>query len=244
MSAWVAGLDGCRGGWLAVLVDTSGQMPARLVFRALFEEVLELPEAPAVIAVDMPIGLPERSLGRGRPCEVAVRALLGERQSSVFSIPSRAAVMEEDYARACAMALATSDPPRKVSKQAFGLFRKIREIDAALAARPELRKRVFEVHPEVSFRAMNGGRPAALPKKIKGRPNPPGLAERRDLLFRAGMPSDILDTPRPPGGGGRDDLLDACAAAWTAMRILTGAAECHPAEPERDDRGLEMAIRA
>jgi predicted RNase H-like nuclease len=48
----------------------------------------------AVIAVDMPIGLPDFTARGGRGPETLVRPLLGERQSSVFSIPSRAAVYE------------------------------------------------------------------------------------------------------------------------------------------------------
>jgi predicted RNase H-like nuclease len=240
----IAGVDGCRGGWLAVLLDTTGNGPPRLVLCASFAEVAVLPEAPAVIAVDMPIGLPERSQRGGRACEAAVRARLGPRQSSVFSTPSRAAVMETDYRQACATALATSDPPRKVARQAFNLFGRIREIDALLRGQPELRERVFEAHPEASFCAMNGGTPAALPKKIGSRPNPPGLAERRDLLLASDIPPALLDWSALPDGAGGDDLLDACACLWTAARILARTAECHPPDPPRDALGLEMPIRA
>ena len=72
---------------------------------------------PDIVAVDMPIGLPERVQGSGRGPEQLVRPLLGARQSSVFAIPARCAVEAADYAEACARALAASDPPRKVSKQ-------------------------------------------------------------------------------------------------------------------------------
>ena len=58
----------------------------------------------------MPIGLPDRVGPGGRGPERAVRPLLGERQSSVFSVPSRAAVMEDDYRRSCAVALADLRP--------------------------------------------------------------------------------------------------------------------------------------
>ncbi len=241
---WVAGVDGCPRGWLVVLRDEHWQEPPRLRFCASFAEVMVLEERPAVVAVDMPIGLPDRIEGRGRVCEALVRAVLGARQSSVFAIPSRAAVMEEDYRKACDIASATSDPARKVARQAFGLFPKIREIDAVLRGRPDLGCRVCEVHPEAIFRAMNGGRPAELPKKIRSRPNPEGLNERRRLLEAAGFPADFLGTETSlPGRAGADDLLDASACAWTARRILTGEAECYPPDPPRDAYGLEMAIR-
>ena len=75
----------------------------------------------AVIAVDMPIGLPARTGPGGRAAENAVRPLPGARQSSVFSVPSRAAIAAADYHAACDAALATSDPPRKISKQLFNI---------------------------------------------------------------------------------------------------------------------------
>src|SRR5262249_61643664 len=83
----------------------------------------------------------------------------------------------------------TSDPPRGVSIQAFGIFPKIREIDALLRVRPELRTRVIESHPEVAFWRLNGGAAMRLPKKIKGLVNPAGMAERRELLIRLGLPA-------------------------------------------------------
>ena len=57
-----------------------------------FADILGAPEAPAIVAVDIPIGLPERSGYGGRTAENAIRPLLGMRQSSVFSVPSRAAI--------------------------------------------------------------------------------------------------------------------------------------------------------
>ena len=89
-----------------------------------FEDVLALDAA--VIAVDMPIGFPE---GSGRAAEREARSRLGQRQSSVFSVPSRDAVMCEDYRDACAANLRNSDPSRKVAKQVFHIFPKMREID-------------------------------------------------------------------------------------------------------------------
>jgi predicted RNase H-like nuclease len=129
-----------------------------------FSAVLSNASRPAVIAVDMPIGLPDRTGRGGRGPESAIRPLLGGRQSSVFSVPSRSAVMAEDYREACRIALATSEPPRKVSKQCFHLFPKIREIDALMI--PPLQDRVFECHPELAFWRLAGEQAMALPKKV------------------------------------------------------------------------------
>jgi len=233
MSA-VIGVDGCRGGWIAVRWDDG---LTHHLCRS-FAEVLTM-EAD-VIAVDMPIGFPQ---GSGRVAEREARSRLGERQSSVFSVPSRAAVMCMDYSEACAANLGCSDPPRKVSKQIFHIFPKMREIDALMT--PALQDRVFEVHPELAFWAMNGGAPLAFPKKVKGRAHEPGLSLRRSLLIKTGFPLATL----PPASYrtadvGADDLLDACACAWSARRIALGQSLRLPENPPHDAKGLRMEINA
>src|ERR671936_946827 len=88
---WLAGVDGCVGGWVVALADRNltdislGQI-------ASLAELFPDGEGPRLAAVDIPIGLPEQTGAKGRTPERLVRPLLGARQSSVFSIPSRAAV--------------------------------------------------------------------------------------------------------------------------------------------------------
>jgi predicted RNase H-like nuclease len=239
---WFAGVDGCRIGWVAVFWrPTDGAVHVRIVPR--FADVLAAPEAPGVIAVDIPIGLPERAGHGGRVAENAVRPLLGARQSSVFSVPSRAALEAEEYREACRIALETSDPPRKVSKQLFMIAPKIREVDACLLADAADRACVFEVHPELAFWRLNGERALDEPKKVKGRCYEPGLALRRRLLVAAGLPAAVVNGA-PPKGAGPDDLLDALACAAIARRIQAGVARPFPDPPERDAFGLPMAIWA
>jgi predicted RNase H-like nuclease len=238
---WVAGVDGCRGGWLAVFLDTTGREPPRVRPFARFADVLVAAEAPVRIAVDMPIGLPDRIEGSGRAAEMAIRPLLGPRQSSVFSMPSRAAVMCHDYDEACRVALANSSPPRRVVRQGFALFPKIRELDQFMTA--ELSEQVIETHPEVAFRELNGGTPMSQPKKVKGQTSPRGLEERKLLLMRFGFDHAFLDQ-RPPPGAGSDDLVDACVSALVAKRHLDGVAVSYPNPPARDGRGLPIAIWA
>jgi predicted RNase H-like nuclease len=172
-----------------------------------------------------------------------VRPLLGARQSSVFSVPSRAAIEAMSYREACAIALATSDPPRKVSKQLFMLTPKIREVDTVVRSDKNAAARVFEVHPELADWRLNGGRALDEPKKVKGRPYERGLALRRRLLIGAGVPAAAVEGS-PPNGAGPDDLLDALACAWVARRIRAGLAEPFPDPPPRDAYGLMMAIWA
>lgn len=237
---WIAGVDGCKAGWIAAFCDLSGVQPPLFRVFPNWSALLAGTPAPELIAVDMPIGLPDRIVGSGRGPEQAVRALLGERQSSVFSIPSRSAVHAEDYAGACGLALATSAPPRKVSKQGFHLFPRIREIDALLRAEPGWRERIFETHPEFAFRTMRGA-PLVHPKKIRGAVNPAGMAERRSLLLAAGLPAEIVHA-RPPRGAAADDALDALAALVVARHIAAGRGKPFPDPPGRDSHGLPIAI--
>ena len=247
--SWIAGVDGCRKGWIVASERLAAPGKIEIAVHSGFSPVLDWRDPPAVIAVDMPIGLPERIGAGGRGPEAIVRRLIGQRRSSVFSIPSRGAVEAQDYAAACAIASATSDPPRKPSKQAFMLFAKIREIDLLLRAPaqelepPSFAERVFEAHPELAFWRLNGERPLRHPKKIKGRPNPDGMSERRRILREAGLPAALV-AGEPPRSAAADDLLDALALLAIARRIRAGTALPHPAPPSRDAHGLPIAIWA
>jgi predicted RNase H-like nuclease len=249
----IAGADGCKAGWVGVIARPGAQ-PKIGTFGGFAELVDALPND-TIIAVDMPIGLPDRIGRAGRGPEALVRRHLGERQSSVFSIPSRAAIHaetgpfgspEEWYAahkRASDVARRTSEPPRAISIQAFGLFAKIREIDALLIARPELRGRIIESHPEVAFWRLNGGQAMSLPKKIKGRVNPPGMDERRRLLASCGVARTLLDASLPRGVG-EDDFLDATAMLLVAARHAAGKTISFPDPPAVDGNGIPIAIWA
>jgi predicted RNase H-like nuclease len=247
MSGWIAGVDGCPGGWI-VARQAIGQ-PQEVDFRLheRFAAILDVNDPPAIVAVDMPIGLPERIGRDGRESEKDVRRHLGPRKSSVFPIPSRSAVYAKDYRSACLEAARTSDPSRKVSKQAFNIFPKMREIDELLRSPssivPSWSERVFEAHPELAFWQLNGERPLTQPKKIGGRPNPEGMRERRGILAAAGFPSQAT-AGLPPRGAALDDLLDALALLGVARRLLKGEARSYPDPPGRDAFGLPIAIWA
>ena len=239
----VAGVDGCPAGWLAVIARPGDFAAARRVLCRSFSEALVLEGGPDIIAVDIPIGIPDIAIKGGRICDNEARARLGGRQSSVFAVPSRAALEELEYRRACSVNLEHSDPPRKVSKQCFNLFAKIREVDAVMT--PGLQACIFEVHPELAFWALNGERALDLPKKVKSAPSQPGLDLRRGLLRGAGFSRQLLETSDwPRRDVGPDDIIDACALAWSAARLLNGAAVTLPAAPPMDGRGLRMEINA
>ena len=241
MTATVAGVDGCRAGWVCVMRQVKPPFEERAFLARRFGDVLYHPAKPSVIAVDIPIGFPERITGLGRECDCAARKVLGKRASSVFAPPARAVLSETDYRRACAAALATSDPPRQISKQMFHLFAKIREVDDALTPQAC----VFECHPEAAFWAMNDCTPLAEPKKLRNRLHAAGIEKRKALLMMEGFSESFLREARfPRSQAAYDDVLDACACSWTAARILRGEAISFPAQFPVDAKGLRMAIFA
>lgn len=240
-SDWVAGVDGCKGGWIAVFHDLAGQGDPHARFFERFADVLDSDEAPRIVAVDIPIGLPEQARRGGRTCDVETRKRLGGRQSSVFAVPARPVIAESEFGDACRVALEFSDPPRKVSLQCFNLFPKIREVDALMT--PSRQNAVFECHPESAFVSMNEDVPLDEPKKVKSSVHEPGIALRRGLLEKQGFPAALWKNADVPASMvGPDDLVDACACAWTAARIAEEKAQRFPEDPPVDGKGLRMEI--
>ena len=102
-SAQIAGVDGCKAGWIVVILQPDS--PARAEAK-VFENFTNLAGAlnpDSIIAVDMPIGLPERASKGGRAPDWAAKEFLGPRKGSVFLVPSRPAVYayEQGYAQVC-----------------------------------------------------------------------------------------------------------------------------------------------
>jgi predicted RNase H-like nuclease len=240
-----AGVDGCKGGWIAVKWD-QGADPQAAIFRHFSDFMKWLP-IDAVIVVDMPIGLPEQAVAGGRIAERTVRPLLGKRKSSVFSVPSRKtvesaciAMQRHPYAKAYQLALAearrTSDPPTGLSRQSFGILPKIHELDQYLRANPLMADHIHESHPEAAFCYLNDQIPMS-----HGKSKPEGESERKSLLRRCGLPFQFIDMPAPKGAK-TDDFLDACVMLLVAERIRDGKAVPHPSPPERDAHNLPIAI--
>ncbi|HUT31742.1 MAG TPA: DUF429 domain-containing protein [Sedimentisphaerales bacterium] len=238
----VAGVDGCRGGWcvaVARAVNKSGGPHAgpflamkSLFVSCTFAEVLAETGNCELLCVDIPIGLSDGEAARA--CDIEARRLLrGPRASSVFPAPVRPCLLADDYETACAISLEHSG--KKLSRQSFALLEKIREVDDLMT--PALQNRVREIHPEISFYALNGGVSLLQNKKTV-----PGQAHRYHLLDRAFTNVGDVLADAAPDGYGMDDALDALVAAWTAAQAVRGKARTLPPGPQRDSRGLRMEI--
>ena len=217
----VFGIDACRSGWVAVELADGAYAGAR--FAATLAQLTG--GGHAVIGVDMPLGL---LAADWRDADRMAAEHVGPRRSSVFRVPPRPVWDIEGYAEA--NALCRSLTGAGLSRQAFGLRSKLREANALWDADD----RLYEVHPEVSFREMAGA-PVAYPKTTWN-----GVAIRRTLLARGGvgLPDDLAAAGRVAP----DDVLDAAAVAWSAHRIATGVARSLPDPPQRDDKSRAVAI--
>jgi predicted RNase H-like nuclease len=197
----VAGVDGTKSGWVAILLE-DGRFSSDCVLRPVTTEFEELAEA-SIIAIDVPIGFGPRL------ADAAARGFLRGAASTVFTTPPQE-ILQTPFKAGLG-----------VSAQSHALGPRIIHITHMAS----IDSRFYEIHPEVSFRAMNSGAALRHRKKSSG-----GALERIELLRRQGIElSSLAAAVSAP----LDDVLDAAAAAWTAHRIALGVARSLPDPPEQ-----------
>ncbi len=227
------GVDGCSKGWFLISIDNDGNFEFNMFdhIDRLWNEY----KNSSLILIDIPIGLPH---WRKRLCDAEARRILGKRGSSVFPAPSREAINQSDYDRACAMNEKILG--KKLSKQSWNISNKIRQVDL-LIDRDYLTKSVIrESHPEICFWALAGGNVMIHNKKTKQ-----GAEERIGLLknlkpFTEEIYHNALGSARREDLA-KDDILDAIALAITAGSP-SQTLHTIPEQPERDLKNLPMEI--
>ncbi len=231
---FVVGVDGCRGGWLAVRLSPDGPPECRI-----FADMAALWAAhrqAALILVDIPIGLPESA--NDRACDKAARKVLGPRKASVFPVPCRAAVYAPDYD--AALNLNEKITGKRIFRAAWNLIPRMRQVDELLRADARARGVIREAHPEVLFWGLNQRQPLASYKKADA-----GAAERLEVLqkvYRGSKPLFFeLKKNLPRKSAAPDDLVDALAAAVTGL-VGGNNLKTLPGQPERDAHGLPMEM--
>lgn len=235
---YVVGVDGCKKGWLGIRIASSQDWGIEVFER--FYLLWERYRNASLILVDIPIGLWESGPDQ-RTCDVAARKVLGLRKSSVFPAPPRKLLELQDmpYPQANTEHRQIADG-KGISRQSYALLSKIQQVDQLLRRESKARRVMREVHPEVCFWALAGGRPMQFNKKDIA-----GFAERRKVLKTVYPPAEKIiaeGLQRIKGkGAAPDDLMDALAAAVTG---LLGGKEFKtlPETPERDARGLPMEM--
>jgi predicted RNase H-like nuclease len=228
----LVGVDGCHGGWLAVISTARGPVEAH-VFDS-FAEVIAGVNSTARFGVDIPMGLREVGV---RACELeARRRLQRPRKSSVFPAPPKECLSAQSYEQACQICYRVEG--KKMSRQAYGILPKIREVEHYLARHAAARRRIAEVHPEVSFATWQGGSGLAHSKKTAE-----GKLERRALIEQ--LWPDTVDRLRVALRGHDyllDDLHDAFAALWSTRRWLRGEGEFLGADPKIHRSARQLGI--
>jgi predicted RNase H-like nuclease len=102
------------------------------------------------------------------------------------------------------------------------------------------RKLVREVHPEICFWGLNGGKSMNYYKRT-----PEGLYERLEVIRRVYKECEVLVDDAlwkyKKSDVKKDDILDALVAAVTARCGFKGL-KTIPDAPEHDETGLPMEI--
>lgn len=198
-----AGVDIARGAWLVVYLEDG-----RFEGAAVIERLSEIEIDADVVAIDVPLDLPEGVIGR--VAESEARRRLGRRRTSVFSsLPAE--LYAGDYTEV-ARRDARTRYGSSFSKQAWNLRSAIWD---AAGARSE---RWYETHPELAFSRIAG---APLDSKKLWS----GVRQRLDCLESVG-----IRLPAVRGDLHPDDALDAAVCAFVASRIADGVALRLPAD--------------
>jgi predicted RNase H-like nuclease len=233
------GVDGCRGGWLAITLalDNSWKVDLFKQFAQLWKKYASA----FIVLVDIPIGLMQGSSEKGsfereeRRCDKKARQLLGKRRSSVFRVPCRPAVYAASYDEA--IAINEKLTGTRIFKATWNIVGKIREVDAT---NQEARNIVRETHPELCFWSLNGCRPLQYSKTKEN-----GHLERLKLLQSVYPQSETILNQTLSNylrkEVRKDDILDALCAAITA-RIGRENLSSIPNPPEADLEELPMEM--
>jgi predicted RNase H-like nuclease len=235
VDAYRKGSKGAKG-WIGVELDRGAFVDAHIA--DCLTKLLSAVNDVQVVGIDMPLGLVET--GR-RQADLDAREFVGKRRNSVFLMPPRAVWKREDNTwyddsweqanQRCRELTRDELSPDGygLSRQTWGLHVKLREANECLASD---KYPLQEVHPEVSFAAMNG-KPLTH-RKVSWT----GHITRRALLAKHGI--HLPDQLNDAGNARLDDVLDAAAAAWSAHRIATGHAIRLPIEPPSSQKHISI----
>jgi len=219
----LAGVEPCRQGWLVVSakLQNVSMLPQAPEVMGSFAEILDARPGFTVLAVHLPIGLPDVATPGGRRCDRLARHLLGPRRgAAVISPPPRSAVEDAEG--------------KGLSAVARSLLPKIAELNRDVASYHQ--RTVYEFHPELSFYQLNDDRPLQHRKRTAD-----GVTERMALLAERIKGMDRILELRPSSVD-LARLLDASAGLWTARRLAARSVSRLPESPEWDEQGVRMEL--
>lgn len=232
----IAGVDGCRAGWVVAISDIWPclEAPCLLICRD-FACVLAATKCCSIVLVDIPIGLPTGN--QRRQCDLEAKNELGrEGGSRVFLAPPRESLDAKDAHSFQAKVRALTG--KGAGYPVWPLVGKLLEVDEAM--NPKAQDRVFEFHPELVWKRLSG-------RTLTSKGTKQGIAERRDLLLPMVPKLDsFIDWPRHAGRAVRaDDILDALVGLVAAIRLVqkpSSPSRLPASTTVRDSRSLRMEM--
>ncbi|MFZ9614988.1 MAG: DUF429 domain-containing protein [Candidatus Methylopumilus sp.] len=218
----IIGIDGCKSGWFSVWENQD-----KSIHSSVFSNLNELKnffknESQLIVGIDMPVVLSEVI---PRQADQLARKLLSKKASSVFTAPTPEMLDQPNYEKASLVSKKLFG--KSMSLQSWYLFPKIKDVQTMIHHED---MQIYEIHPELSFRAMNNEQVILESKK-----SPEGFAIRNSLLTmhfknfifeeirRQYARKDVMD----------NDILDALAVLWSAKRIQSNQASFLPQAPEK-----------
>ena len=218
----IIGIDGCKSGWFSIWENQD-----KSIHSSVFSNLNELKnffknESQLILGIDMPVVLSEVI---PRQADQLARKLLSKKASSVFTAPTPEMLDQPNYEKASLISKRLFG--KSMSLQSWYLFPKIKDVQTMIHHED---MQIYEIHPELSFRAMNNEQVILESKKTHE-----GFALRNALLSmhfknfifeeirRHYARKDVMD----------NDILDALAVLWSAKRIQSNQASYLPQAPEK-----------
>lgn len=230
------GIDGCTGGWIAVLITERGY---QIRFQAQIDDFVDWMEEVDFALIDMPIGLPENESEALMRPEKEARQLLGKKASSVFNVPCRQALQEEVYTRSNIVNKQILG--KGLSKQSFYIGSKMKELDLFLTRNPAFKNKLKESHPELVFQKLSAdGLPVIEKKRTKE-----GMEKRLQIIGKYCFFAAQFEKQLSTDTGLikiQDDAIDAYGLAVAGSVGQTKGFYTIPEIPVSDSEGLLMCM--
>ena len=219
----VIGIDGCKAGWIIAKTLENESISFQII-KNLNDVYLEGINV-SHIGIDIPLQLSHTGK---RFAEIEARSLLKNRACTIFTPPTLNALRAKNYIDACEINF--KECGKRVSKQSWNLFPKIIEAHKFLETNSISKLEVFEVHPELSFMAMNDMNLIEASKKTEtGK-------EIRIKLIQKFFPNFSFESVRNQYKKNQvldDDILDSISVLWSTQRIVDNIAQFVPKDPEK-----------
>jgi len=218
----IIGIDGCKSGWFSIWENQD-----KSIHSSVFSNLNELKnffknESQLILGIDMPVVLSEVI---PRQADQLARKLLSKKASSVFTAPTPEMLDQPNYEKASLVSKRLFG--KSMSLQSWYLFPKIKDVQTMIHHED---MQIYEIHPELSFRAMNNEQVILESKKTQE-----GFALRNALLsmhFKNFIFEDIRNQHARKDVMD-NDILDALAVLWSAKRIQSNQASYLPQSPEK-----------